>query len=285
MNYRHHFHAGNHADVLKHLTLALVIDALKAKDKPFAVVDSHAGAGLYDLAATAAEKTGEWQAGIGALLPVQEWPEAMRPYKEALMRVNPQLAHGGHLRLYPGSPRLMADLMRDSDRLTLGELHPDAVRKLRHGFEEDRRVRIIEGDGYHLLRSELPPREKRGLVHIDPPFEDKQEFQAMLDALQEGYRRFATGVYALWYPIKARPEIKRFHENLKKLGIPRILCAELLIHPDDVGQRLNGSGMILVNPPWQLDEKLRRCLPWVHERLAPEGEGGARIHWLVGETA
>lgn len=283
MNYSHHYHAGNHADILKHLVLALVLDALKQKDKPFAVVDTHAGAGLYDLLATAADKTGEWQAGIGALLPVQNWPEVMKPYRDSLLRHNPQLAHGGHLRFYPGSPRLIADLLRPADRLTLGELHPDAVRKLRHGFADERRVRIVEGDGYHLVRSELPPVEKRGLVHIDPPFESKTEFTDMVTALTEGHRRFATGLYALWYPIKGRTEVKRFHKALAATGIRKILCVELLIHPDDVAQRLNGSGMILVNPPWQLAEQLRKLLPWVHERLAPEGQGGARIEWLVGE--
>lgn len=283
MNYSHHYHAGNHADVLKHLVLALVLDALKHKDKPFAVVDTHAGSGLYDLHASAADKTGEWRDGIAALMPIQDWPEAMKPYREVLLRNNPQLAHGGHLRLYPGSPKLIADLLRPDDRLTLGELQPDAIRKLRHLFVDEPRVRVLEGDGYHLLRSELPPVEKRGLVHIDPPFESKAEFEAMTAALQEGYRRFATGVYALWYPIKGGLEVKRFHKALIATGIRKILCLELLVHPDDVGQRLNGSGMVLVNPPWPLADQLRTLLPWVHKRLAPNGQGGARIQWLVGE--
>lgn len=283
MNYSHHYHAGNHADVLKHIVLSLILDYLKQKEKPFLVVDTHAGAGLYDLLATAADKTGEWQEGIGALLPIQDWPSTLRSYRDVLVRENPQLAHGGHLRLYPGSPRLIGIQLRPEDRLTLGELHPDAARKLRHALDGLAIApRVVEGDGYHLLKSELPPREKRGLVHIDPPFEDKREFEAMVAALAEGHRRFATGTYALWYPIKSRAEVQRFHTLVKNTGIRRILAAELLVRPDDVGQRLNGSGMLIVNPPWSLHDQLKPLLPWLQRRLAPD-TGKWHLNWLAGE--
>lgn len=278
MNYRHTYHAGNFADVQKHAILALIIDSLKRKDSAFAYVDTHAGTGCYDLSSVQAEKTGEWRDGIGRIIGRGDAPAEIAPLLEVVAKLNPQ----GGIRHYPGSPWIAAALSRPQDRLALCELHPDDAASLKRLFFPDPRVGVHHRDGYDALKGLLPPPERRGLVLIDPPFEQRGEFQTMVKGLRQAMKRWPTGFYALWYPIKDRPPIDRFHADLSMLGLPKTLVAELLCRPDTDSGRLNGCGMVLINPPWKLDESLARLLPWLVEILAGPG-GFSRLDWLIPE--
>lgn len=278
MNYRHVYHAGNFADVHKHASLALMLEHLKRKDAPFLYLDTHAGLGAYDLTWIEAGKTGEWKDGIGKVLDDPCPPEEMEPY----LRVVRALNRDGGLRYYPGSPAVAGALARPEDRLALVELHPQDVETLRRRFVGDRRAGIHHGDGYEALRALLPPRERRGLVLIDPPFEVRDEFERMRKGLAQALKRWPTGIYALWYPIKARQPVERFHAELAMLGLGKVLAAELMIRPDGGSDTLNGCGLVVINPPWKLDESLAVLMPWLAEVLAP-GQGIGTVSWIVEE--
>jgi 23S rRNA (adenine2030-N6)-methyltransferase len=278
MNYRHAYHAGNFADVHKHATLALVLEHLKRKDAPFVYMDTHAGTGAYDLASVQAEKTGEWKDGIGRVLAEPAPPEELAPYLDAVRRLNPD----GGIRTYPGSPAVAAALTRPGDRLALCELHPEDADILKRRFAADRRVGVHHGDGYGGCKAMLPPPERRGLVLIDPPFEVRDEFERMRQGLAQAMKRWPTGLYALWYPIKNRAITDRFHADLAMLGLPKTLAAELMIRNGDDATILNGCGLVVVNPPWKLDEALGNLLPWLARVLAPE-QGSWRVEWVVAE--
>lgn len=275
MNYRHAYHAGNFADVVKHAVLALLVEQLKRKDAPFAVFDVHAGIGRYDLQSEEAGKTLEFREGIERFL-AEPPPAEFDPYMDAVRALNPD----GGLRFYPGSPRVVRRLMRPQDRLVLAELHPEDARTLRREFRGDALVAVHERDAYEALKGLLPPPERRGLVLIDPPFEAKDEFQRVVAALEQAWARWPTGIYGVWYPIKDRPPVAAFHQALAGIGAKDILAAEVLVFPDDYPARLNGCGMVLLNPPWRLDETLNRVLPELHRRLQRRG-GGVRIDWLA----
>jgi len=275
MNYRHSFHAGNFADVVKHAVLALVLEHLKRKETPFFVLDTHAGTGLYDLAASEAERTGEWRGGIGRVI------EAPPPELEAYLAVVRDLNPEGGLRWYPGSPALAARLTRPQDRLAFVELHPEDHATLRRNFARDRRVGVHHGDGYGALKALLPPAERRGLVLIDPPYESADEIEQLRRGLAEALRRWRSGVFLLWYPIKDPHAAERFHADLAMLGPPPTLVAEISLGGKS-GGRLAATGLAIVNPPWQLDVALIALLPPLAEILAP-GEGDSRIDWLVRE--
>jgi 23S rRNA (adenine2030-N6)-methyltransferase len=282
MNYRHAYHAGNFADVVKHATLALIIERLKAKPTPFCVVDTHAGIGRYDLSSVEAQKTGEFRGGVLRLLerPPAQLPGELEPYLAVVRGLN---RGGGELRWYPGSPRLALDLLRPQDRLVLLELHPEDARTLSALFAGDRRVSVHNADGYMGLKAFLPPKERRGLVVIDPPFERRDEFERLARGLRHAHRRWATGQYLLWYPIKDRPPVEAFHAALKASGIGRLLLAELLLHPATDPERLNGCGLVLVNPPWRLDAALSALLPKLARIFDAARSAGARVEWLVSE--
>jgi 23S rRNA (adenine2030-N6)-methyltransferase len=278
VNYRHAYHAGNFADVVKHAALALVLEHLAAKDKPFAVLDTHAGIGRYDLAAIEAEKTGEYRDGI---LKVLDRPHpALAPYLRVVAALN---APGqAEPRFYPGSPELIARLARPQDRIQLVELHPDDAAALAESYAGDRRVAVYGEDGYAALKALLPPQPRRGLVLIDPPFEVTDEFDRLARGLRHAHRRFATGIYLLWYPIKARAPVAAFHAELAQGDVRRITVAELLLRPADDPERLNGCGLVIVNPPWQLAATLAELLEWLRGRLAPQS-GRVRVETLVPE--
>jgi 23S rRNA (adenine2030-N6)-methyltransferase len=282
VNYRHAYHAGNFADVVKHAVLALMVDRLKTKDTPFCVLDTHAGIGRYDLRAVPAQKTGEYKAGIGRLLdvPPRELPNDLKPYLGAVRALN----GAGGLRWYPGSPRLVRSLLRPQDQLILFELHPEDARALEALFARDRQVKVNQADGYIGLKAMLPPKERRGLVLIDPPFERRDEFETLMRGLHQAHRRWATGQYLVWYPIKDRAPVAAFHEALKTSGMARVLVAEFLLRPDDDAERLNGCGLVLINPPWKLDTTLAELLPALAHILGAEKGGGARVEWLVPEV-
>lgn len=278
MNYRHAFHAGNFADVMKHAVVAAILTHLRAKPAPFFVLDAHAGLGRYDLTDGPAQRTGEFTDGIARLFGRPPPHTALAPYLDAVQALNPD----GVLRHYPGSPLLARTLMRPQDRLVAVELHPEDVETLRRTFAGDRQVAVHHQDAYAALKAHLPPRERRGLVLVDPPFEAPDEFARLAEGVARAHRRWPTGIYALWYPIKERPAVWRFHEALEGTGIRRILLAELTIHPEDTHLRLNGCGMAIVNPPWTLDTTLAEALAALHRTLPGTG-GGASVDWLVPE--
>lgn len=327
MNYRHAFHAGNFADVFKHAAFALILEYLKRKPAPFAVVDTHAGLGRYDLAAAEAERTGEWREGIGRVLESGSVFPGLASLLKAVAAVNAgkKPTAASPPRWYPGSPRIARALMRprtcargaheQHDRLWCAELHPDDARILAREFRGDALVQVRHMDGYEAIRAWLPPQEKRGIVLVDPPFESRDEFRVLLKGLKDGHRRFATGIFVLWYPIKNRAPVETFHKALAASGIRRILAAELLLHaPGGAGRqnrrpgadnaagsvvvgasapgdptRLNGCGLIVVNPPWRLDQDLAELTTGLEGVLGGESGGLMRpgeppgVRWLVGE--
>ncbi|WP_075290347.1 23S rRNA (adenine(2030)-N(6))-methyltransferase RlmJ [Pararhizobium arenae] len=283
MNYRHIYHAGNFADVLKHAVLARLVTYLKQKDKAFRVLDTHAGIGLYDLSSEEAQKTGEWVDGIGRLLekPLPgDVATILAPYLEAVRDLNPD----GSIKLYPGSPKLTRILMRPQDRLSAMELHPADYETLHSLFDGDFQSRITELDGWLALGAHLPPKEKRGLVLVDPPFEIAGEYDRLVEGLAKAYKRFSGGVFCLWYPLKQGTPIRKFHEDLQALNIPKMLCAELSVRSERDTTGLSGSGLIIVNPPFTLKGELDVLLPFLKGRLAQDKFASARSLWLRGET-
>jgi 23S rRNA (adenine2030-N6)-methyltransferase len=280
MNYRHAYHAGNFADVMKHAILALVIAALKRKDTPFFALDTHAGIGAYDLEAPQSGKTGEYLNGIARVLDASDSPVGLEPFLAVVRSWN----SGGILRRYPGSPELMRGLMRPQDRMALVELHPEDVETLRARFHGDRRVGIHHLDGYTAAKGLLPPPEKRGLVLMDPPFEVKNEFERLLAALRRVRKLWLTGITLAWYPIKGREAVDMFLSEVASHGGPQTIAAELLLRPAVDPFKLNGSGMLVINPPWQLRETLEEILPWLAAVVAPES-GSAEIRNLISEKA
>jgi 23S rRNA (adenine2030-N6)-methyltransferase len=283
MNYRHAFHAGNFADVVKHAVLARIIVHLKEKPAAFRVIDTHAGAGLYDLAGPEAARTGEWRDGIARLAAAKLAPavaDLLAPYLEALASFN----RADGLKIYPGSPALMQQWLRPQDRLTACEREPSAARALSARLRGDRRAKAVAIDGYMALNAYVPPQERRGLVLVDPPFEQPDEFGRLAQSFAGAHRKWPTGIYALWYPIKDTHETEGFGRRLARLGIPRVLRAELTL-PGRGDDRLRGSGLIVVNPPWRLESELSVLLPALAAALAdaPNNSGGTRIGWLTGE--
>lgn len=282
MNYRHAFHAGNFADVVKHLILVRILDYLKRKQAAFRVLDTHAGVGLYDLQGDQAERTGEWLEGIARLVEARLPPaaaELAKPYLDTVKAQNPD----GQLRFYPGSPLITRSLLREQDRLFALELHPADAEALHENFAGDFQTRVTHLDGWAALGTHLPPKEKRGLVLIDPPFEEKGEFSRMVQGLVKGHRRWPGGIFAFWYPIKEPSEVETFVADLKATGIPKILRIELTIRPPSTPARLFGTGMIVVNPPYALEAEMKTLLPPLAALLADEGRGGFKIEWVAGE--
>jgi 23S rRNA (adenine2030-N6)-methyltransferase len=279
MNYRHAYHAGNFADVFKHAILMRLVEHLCAKDKPFTLVDTHAGIGMYALTDTAAQKTREYEGGIMRLMAAPALSPALARFRQRVAEIAG--LENGELARYPGSPRVMRHLLRPGDRLQLVELHPEDVETLRIGFGRDRQTVIHHMDAYTALKALLPPTPRRGLVLIDPPFEKADEFDRLVEGLNEAHRRWATGIYAVWYPLKARAPVARFHHRLAATGIRRILNAELTLSPLD-DEHLLGCGMTIVNPPWQLDAELPPMLNELAALLAGPG-GQGTMHWLVPE--
>ncbi|RYC38110.1 23S rRNA (adenine(2030)-N(6))-methyltransferase RlmJ [Pectobacterium zantedeschiae] len=279
LSYRHSFHAGNHADVLKHTVQSLIITALKEKEKPFLYLDTHAGAGRYQLSGEHAERTGEYLDGIAKIWQRDDIPAELEPYMQAVHTYN----HNGQLRYYPGSPLIARQLLREQDKLHLTELHPSDFPLLRNEFQKDSRTKVLRDDGYQQLKSQLPPLSRRGFVLIDPPYELKTDYQAVVKGIQEGHKRFATGVFALWYPVVLRQNIKRMLKELEATGIRNILQIELAVLPDSDRYGMTASGMIVINPPWKLAAQMKSVLPWLHNVLVPEGTGHTLVEQIVPE--
>lgn len=279
LSYRHGFHAGNFADVLKHSLLTLAINALKQKDKPFVYIDTHAGAGKYSFKSEFAQKTGEYQQGIAKLWDSQDAPPELKDYLSAVRAENT----GRQLVRYPGSPQLVKRLIRAQDRLLLSELHSSDVEALQQLFAGDKQVSVAKEDGLQTLSKKLPPIQKRGLILIDPSYEMRDEFKKIVAALTTAYKHFATGVYALWYPVIDRMATENFMRQLAQSGIPRQLRIEHCIADDGPGRGMTGSGMLIINPPWQLDSQAEALLPWLNQALA-DGKGYWKVEWQVPES-
>ena len=283
MNYRHAFHAGNYADVVKHVILTMLIEHLKAKPAPFMYLDTHAGRGRYDLSHAQPQRSGEYLGGIGRLLkaPPAGLPAEIAAYVDLVRRSAG--SDRSPITAYPGSPLIVELLRRPIDRMVLVEKHPGEAAALREALERARRVTVLEQDGYAVLKGQLPPTERRGLVLIDPPYESEAEFDAVLAALMHGHERWPTGMYCVWYPQTERAGSLRFHRELRESGIRRILDAQLSVLPPDSAVGMQGCGLAIVNPPWQLDLRLTQLMPELHALLAPDGAGGTRVEWLVPE--
>lgn len=280
MNYRHAYHAGNHADVLKHLTLSRIFALLAKKEAPYAYLDSHAGIGLYDLSADQASRTGEYLQGIARLWQAADVPPLCDDYLRVVRELNPD----GQLRYYPGSPELARQLSREQDRLHCNEKHPEDGQLLKENMHFDRRVAVHLGEGWHVPRALLPTREKRVVLLIDPPFEQADELERCVVALNEAIGRMRQAIVAIWYPIKDTRQLKRFYNQLAGSSAPKLLRVELLVHPADDASRLSGSGVVIANPPWGLEEQLRELLPWLAQRLA-QSQGSFQLDWLIEEKA
>lgn len=290
MNYRHHYHAGNFADVLKHAALVRLARAMQRKEKGFLYVDTHAGRGRYDLAVAARgdslDRAPEWPDGIGRLWTRGDLPAALADYV-ALAREHDCAL--GNLeksmpRFYTGSPRLMAMLARPQDRLALFEKQPGEAEALRREFSRTRGTGVQAADGYAGLRGQLPPPEKRALVLIDPPFEARDEFSQMARAVGEGLARLSSAVIALWYPLTERARIDLFFDELLALSLPPTFALELTIAGPDHPAKLKGCGLVVINPPWQVDAELGAMNAWLAGILAQASGGGATLRWLVRES-
>ncbi len=279
LSYRHGFHAGNFADVLKHAVLSRMLAALRSKEKPFCYLETHAGAGCYDLRDKRALKNAEFRSGIARVWKQSDVPEYLNDYLAAVRASN----QGGELRRYPGSPLIARRLLRQHDRMVLCELHSTEIVALRRRFAGDRQVIVYHQDGYSALKALLPPAERRGLVLCDPAYEVRDERLRMFNALIAARAKWPTGMFAIWHPIQQRAVTERLYRKFKGTGIPKILLVELCVRPDDETNQLKGSGMILINPPWQLDEEVKDLLPWLKSALVPEGTGNWRVEWLTSE--
>ena len=283
MNYRHSYHAGNFADVLKHAVFALVLEYMKRKVAPFRVIDTHAGAGRYALTSSQAEKTGEWQGGIARLIGPDAKPlpprvaRHLQPYLDVVRGENA----GDALVVYPGSPAIALRLMRPQDTLIANELHPDEGALLEEAIGGDRRAKLMALDAWVALKALLPPKERRGIVLIDPPFEERDELDRMATGLAQGLQRFATGVYIAWYPIKDTRPVAAFHAALSALAMPKSLRVELMLERPSDPDRLNGCGLVVVNPPYTLEGELAAVLPELSRRLgSARGGAGYRLDWI-----
>ncbi|MGI9364717.1 MAG: 23S rRNA (adenine(2030)-N(6))-methyltransferase RlmJ [Rhizobiaceae bacterium] len=277
MNYRHAYHAGNFADVFKHIILARLIEYMKRKDKPFRVFDTHSGRGRYNLESDEAQKTGEAGAGVAKALQAMTPPQVatlIEPWKSLVEPVFPSA--------YPGSPRIAHDLLRPSDRLSLYELHEEDHAALAREFEGDYQTRIYNSDGWLVSVSPIPPKEGRGIILVDPPYEDGQDFDRMIKLLNNSSQRWAGGVVALWYPVKRRDHTDEWLGTLRDLKYRDLLNVELYIREPRSASMLNGCGMVILNPPYVLREELDLIMPWVSETLRQDKGWGYRIQDLSG---
>ncbi|MBS4046940.1 MAG: 23S rRNA (adenine(2030)-N(6))-methyltransferase RlmJ [Alphaproteobacteria bacterium] len=285
MNYRHAFHAGNFGDVLKHVVLLELLEALHRKPNPVHLIDTHAGIGLYDLAADEAQRSGEYRFGIGAVLSDPNAAKILPRYWDVLKRLNPELKPGGSgLRRYPGSPWLLQDSVRAGDRVSLCELHPQDAETLKHNIGRDPAISIHHRNGFEALKALTPPTPRRGLALIDPAFELKDEFDTLTKAVLLAHERWATGQLMVWYPIKDQKSIDQWKSALARQIKVETLCIELTVRPAKDDRQMNGSGLIVINPPWQLAETLRPMLDFLKSRLAREAGAAAKISHLVKPT-
>jgi len=290
VNYRHHFHAGNFADVLKHVLLLALFRGMQRKEKGFLYLDTHAGRGLYDLGVAekgdSLERKPEWPEGIGRLWSQERRPELVEAYLQLVRRCNLEHGHTADAAIpafYPGSPWIAQALARAQDRLMLCEKHPEECEALKDALSIAQRATVQQLDGYVSTRACLPPPEKRALVLIDPPFEAQDEFSAIIRCLKDGLGRMAGATFAVWYPLTERARVEAFFDDLAELKLPPCWTAELCMAGPDAGIRMRGCGLLVINPPWKLDEEISPLLPWLQLTLAQAPGADSRLLWLVPE--
>ena len=275
MNYRHHFHAGNFADVMKHVLLLQILTRLNQKDKPYRYIDTHGGAGKYDLSTSEAQKSGEFLNGIHRLVKLDDSikrnaPEGVQQY----LKIVEKMREGSGKGAYPGSPWFALEGMREIDKATIFEMQRDVFQQLYYNVR-DKRAGLHERDAYEVLFGVIPPKEKRGLVMIDPPYEvERKDFPQLVDLIATAYKKWPTGVFAIWYPIKDRAMIDRFEKKMIKTGIRRQLICEVCVWPDDTPVGLNGCGILVINPPWKFSEDADEALQWLFPHLRMSENGG-----------
>ena len=271
MNYRHAYHAGNFADVIKHIVLVLCLGYLQKKEGGLCLIDAHAGAGFYRLDSEEGGKTGEWQRGIGRLMHASAAPPDLQPYLD-LVQADTAAQR------YPGSPFIMARCLRSQDRLVASELHEPTFEALQAVLSPYKAARSLHKDAYECIRAHIPPKERRGLVLIDPPFELKEEFETLARQMREWKKRWATGVYILWYPIKAHLPVAELKEAARELSLARTWCLETLILPREQPETLNGCGLIVFNAPYTMPERTEALLPYLKDAM---GLHETACEWLV----
>ena len=278
LSYRHGFHAGSFVDVHKHIVLIQLLEHMLQKESAYCYLDTHAGAGLYDLGSRFALKNREFETGIGRLWDVQESPAPIARYLEVVRLFNKQA-----LRAYPGSPAIARRFMRAQDRMVVAELHNTEAPLLKQYFARDRQVAVHHRDGFEALPALVPPREKRGLVLIDPSYELRDEFSTTSNALITACRRWPGGTYMLWYPVQMRLPFQQLKRDVRRSPLRKVLTLELMLGPDRSGSKLTGSGILIVNPPWKLDQALRETQAWLENKLEWGTHPPSRIEWLARE--
>ena len=279
LSYRHSFHAGNFADVLKHLILIKILEHLHKKDKPFCCIDTHAGPGLYELNSDYALKNKEFENGISRLWQQPNLPASVEQYVKVIQHFNVT----DQLNYYPGSPLIAQHFLRVQDRLFLHELHSTEIERLTQTVKKDRRIKVFHADGLKNTLGLLPPNEHRGLILIDPSYEIKTDYQSVVDTLIQMHKRFATGTYALWYPVVDRTRNQHLELALKQSAIKNIQLFELGISADTAEKGMSSSGMIVINPPWTLQADMQETLPYLATQLGLDHAGHYRIETLVKE--
>lgn len=281
MNYKHVFHAGSFTDVVKHVILTALLISLERKPTPFCYIDTHGGAGYYDLFSEQASKTKEYTNGIEKVIQYERPPEIIKRYLNCVHEINNKLTHSkfASLRYYPGSPLIARMLLRPKDRIIACELQLQEYESLRHTFAGDKQVAIHHTDGFLGLKAFLPPAERRGLVLIDPPYEDPNEFTRIVQSLPIALKRWESGIYAIWYPIKEKSSVDRFYRALSENIHKPVFIIELTIYPD-LPNHLNGCGVAIVNPPWEFDKIVQELLPWLWKSLTINEQGGFRASFL-----
>ncbi len=277
--YRHLFHAGNFADVFKHAVIVQLAALIGRKQKPFLYLDTHAGCGRYDFSHAWAQKNREFENGIARIYRRDDHPAGVRPYIEGVRQTNPD----GDLRFYPGSPLLVWRQLRANDRMALTELNRNDCLRLEKCFRSERRVQVRNMDGYAALKAFLPPQERRALILIDSSFDRANEFRALAEAVVTAHKRFATGVYAVWYPLMEPQAVSGFEQLIVDAGLRKVLKLELSVHPGDWQESLRGSAMLVVNPPYGFDALAAPMLHWLWKALSIDAQGRYRIKWLASE--
>ncbi|MCV2403381.1 23S rRNA (adenine(2030)-N(6))-methyltransferase RlmJ [Marinomonas sp. C2222] len=279
LSYRHIYHAGNHADILKHLVVSQICRHLIKKEAPFFYLDTHAGIGQYPLDSEQAQKNKEFQSGIAKLLSEDNLPESIEALLDIVREMNPN----GQLEVYPGSPKIVDYYVRQKDKLHLCELHPNDFPTLAALFPNKRKANVVKDNGFAAVKAMLPPPQKRGFVLMDPPYEVKKDYQYVVQALQEGQQRFPQGTYAIWYPVLNRRQADNLLKSVKSTGIRNVLLLELCIRNTEKERGMSGSGMIIVNPPWTLEKEAKEFLPFLQDTLAEDNDAGYQITWITPE--
>lgn len=279
LSYRHIYHAGNHADILKHIVVSQICKHLIKKEAPFFYLDTHAGIGEYSLESTQAQKNKEFESGIARLIAHNKLPEPIADFVDLVKSMNPS----DNLLIYPGSPKVVAYYQRLKDKMHLCELHPNDFPILASLFPNKRKANVQKGDGFSAVKAMLPPPQKRGFVLMDPPYEIKQDYHTVVDALVAGHKRFPTGTYAIWYPVLSRQQADNLINSVESTKIRNILLVELLIRDANTEQGMNGSGMIVVNPPWTLKTEAEQYLPTLQTLLGESNGASFQVRCITPE--